>query len=473
MKKIATIFFLLSLCIAALAQQTINNSLKVERSVLLGTTTGSFDLSAALEVRSTTKGALLPRMSATQRLAISSPAAGLLVFDTDSQKLCWYNGVAAVWVCGGAGGGVASTGPTGPTGATGITGNTGPTGAAGNNGATGPTGTTGAAGSNGTTGPTGATGADGAAGATGAQGITGPTGPTGVTGPAGADGSAGAAGANGATGATGPTGAAGSNGATGATGPSLFPQDSILQYAWGVTGNTSASLTDSATRFIGSTFQFPIAFRTNNTERMRITSNGFVGIGTATPDFALDIGNGSTGPITLRINSSITRTAQLLLSQNSVTKSVVGVAGVPNNIVTGTALGDMAIRNSTNIYFSTDGGGSINMALSSAGRLGIGNSAPTSTLQTAGSFSAPISAKTANYTLTVSDHTVTFNGTSLTATLPAASGATGRIYCIVNYNATTLTVSTYKDLNNADATTLGANSALWLQSDGTNWRKIN
>ena len=204
-----------------------------------------------------------------------------------------------------------------------------------------------------------------------------------------------------------------------------------------------------------------------------IVANGFVGIGTATPDFALDIGNGSTGPITLRINSAMLRAAQLVLSQNSVTKSVVGVAGVPNNIVTGTVLGDMAIRNSTNIYFSTDGGGSIKMALSSAGRLGIGNSAPTSTLQTAGSFSVPISAKTGNYTLTVSDYTVTFNGTSLTATLPAASGATGRIYCIVNYNATTLTVSTYKDLNNADETTLAANRALWLQSDGTNWRKIN
>ena len=214
-------------------------------------------------------------------------------------------------------------------------------------------------------------------------------------------------------------------------------------------------------------------FKTKNTTAIVIDSNQNVGIGTAAPAFALDIGNGSTGPITLRINSAINRAAQLVLSQNSVTKSIVGVAGVPNNIIDGTVLGDMAIRNSTNIYFSTDGGTTINMSLSSAGRLGIGNSAPTSTLQTAGSFSAPISAKTANYTLTVSDHTVTFNGTSLTATLPAASGATGRIYCIVNYNATTLTVSTYKDLSNADATTLAANSALWLQSDGTNWRKIN
>jgi len=244
----------------------------------------------------------------------------------------------------------------------------------------------------------------------------------------------------------------------------------INEQAWGLTGNSG---TTAGTNFIGTTDSKSLYFKTKNTTAIVVDTNQNVGIGTAAPAFALDIGNGSTGPITLRINSAITRAAQLVLSQNSVTKSTVGVAGVPNNIINGTVLGDMGIRNSSNIYFSTDGGVSINMALSSAGRLGIGNSAPTSTLQTAGSFSAPISAKTANYTLTVSDHTVTFNGTSLTATLPAASGATGRIYCIVNYNATTLTVSTYKDLNNADATTLGANSALWLQSDGTNWRKIN
>lgn len=43
--------------------------------------------SAMLDVQSTNKGFLLPRMSQAQRLAINNPEAGLLVFDTDAQKL--------------------------------------------------------------------------------------------------------------------------------------------------------------------------------------------------------------------------------------------------------------------------------------------------------------------------------------------------------------------------------------------------
>lgn len=48
--------------------------------------------SAQLEVASTTKGFLPPRMTTTQKNAISTPAAGLMVYDTDTNKLCCYNG---------------------------------------------------------------------------------------------------------------------------------------------------------------------------------------------------------------------------------------------------------------------------------------------------------------------------------------------------------------------------------------------
>lgn len=55
---------------------------------------GAASASAALTVTSTTQGLLLPRMTATQRDAIASPAAGLLVYNTTSGKLNFYNGSA-------------------------------------------------------------------------------------------------------------------------------------------------------------------------------------------------------------------------------------------------------------------------------------------------------------------------------------------------------------------------------------------
>jgi len=48
--------------------------------------------SAMLEVQSTTKGFLPPRMTTTQKNAIASPAAGLVVYDSTTNKLQCYNG---------------------------------------------------------------------------------------------------------------------------------------------------------------------------------------------------------------------------------------------------------------------------------------------------------------------------------------------------------------------------------------------
>jgi trimeric autotransporter adhesin len=53
------------------------------------------DASAVLDIKSTSKGLLIPRVTTTQRTAISAPAKGLLVFDSTTNSFWFYNG--AVW----------------------------------------------------------------------------------------------------------------------------------------------------------------------------------------------------------------------------------------------------------------------------------------------------------------------------------------------------------------------------------------
>jgi len=58
----------------------------------LGTTTP--DASAKLDIVSTTKGVLFPRMTTTQKNAITPIVSGLVVYDTTTNKLCCYNGTS-------------------------------------------------------------------------------------------------------------------------------------------------------------------------------------------------------------------------------------------------------------------------------------------------------------------------------------------------------------------------------------------
>ncbi len=178
----------------------------------VGIGTLSPDPSSVLELNTSDKGFLAPRLTTAQRLAIASPARGLLVYDTDVPCFFYYE---SGWqsLCSSV-----IVGPTGLTGNTGVTGGTGSTGATGDTGDTGPTGTTGSTGPTGLTGATGATGVTGVTGDTGSTGSTGSTGATGVTGDTGATGITGATGDTGVTGATGNTGATGVTGDTGATG---------------------------------------------------------------------------------------------------------------------------------------------------------------------------------------------------------------------------------------------------------------
>lgn len=60
-------------------------------------TTGN--ASSVLDVKSVLKGFLAPRMTQAQRIAIATPADGLLVYQTDATKgFFYYNGTTAAWV---------------------------------------------------------------------------------------------------------------------------------------------------------------------------------------------------------------------------------------------------------------------------------------------------------------------------------------------------------------------------------------
>jgi hypothetical protein len=62
------------------------------QNVAINTDGSTPDATAILDVKSTNKGLLVPRMTTTQRTGITSPAVGLLVFDTDSGSFWCYAG---------------------------------------------------------------------------------------------------------------------------------------------------------------------------------------------------------------------------------------------------------------------------------------------------------------------------------------------------------------------------------------------
>lgn len=284
------------LCVALVA---ISGMAIAQNNVGIGITNP--DPSSILDLSSTQKGLLVPRMTAVERLSVISPANGLMVYDTDSACFFFYSTANTTWrslceINTGPAGATGATGAQGIQGATGVAGTTGATGLQGNTGAQGLTGATGLPG---VTGPTGNIGAQGMAGATGPQGIqgvTGATGPTGPLGPAGGDLSGTypnpiVVGLQGnPVSATPPT----NNQVLTWNGANWAPANN---QNWSVIGNAN---TTPVTNFLGTTDGTDLAIRTNNTEIMRVTASGRVGIGITAPFAKFQVAGGAyiaaTGP---------------------------------------------------------------------------------------------------------------------------------------------------------------------------------
>jgi hypothetical protein len=85
MKRLVAICFISCLSLFSLAQ-----------TVAINTDGTAANTSAMLDIKSTSKGMLVPRMNAVQRIGITTPANGLLVYDTDSLAFSYFDG--AMWI---------------------------------------------------------------------------------------------------------------------------------------------------------------------------------------------------------------------------------------------------------------------------------------------------------------------------------------------------------------------------------------
>lgn len=282
----------------------------------------------------------------------------------------------------------------------------------------------------------------------------------------------------------------------------------VSNYSWAIGGNNVNSMQE-----LGTTSNYSLPFITNNTERMRITNTGNVGIGTSTfngtnaEKFLVDAGSGGSSFQNVIVGKGNTNSYAQLNIQNvsngtSASSDVVATADNGNESVNFIDMGvnsstysssgvlagvnrtylystgnDMAIGNATaskDMILFTGGTATTNerLRITGTGLVGIGNITPTSTMEVAGSVGYAITTTSTNLTLDATHYTVIITGGTPSITLPAASGCTRRIYVIVNQTLTGRTISTYKDFTGSNSTTVGGYGSITVQSNGTNWYRI-
>jgi len=368
----------------------------------------------------------------------------------------------------------------------------------------GVTGSTGAKGATGATGSTGATGATGSTGSTGSNGATGVTGDTGPTG-AGTTGATGVTGSTGPTGATGATGSANTtlvfNGLIDATGTNSINNDGYSQ-TWNWTGigavsglrllgSSTAAASNIQTLLLDSVYganatasQTTYGARFYNNHSGTSSTNVGVYAETSTGTTAYSIfglaatttghnaGRFIGGNPALYVNQNGGGTGVEIANNNSLELTFTGT-GVTNIYQSASNQDMIMYTNGGGLYFSTNALSAYGLTVVS-NRVNAGSVATaTSTLTSVGSFGAAYVAKTANYTLTISDYTVNCTANSFNLTLPTAASIAGRIYVLNNSGLGIITINTTSaqtiDGVASGVLTLATNKNYVVQSDGANW----
>ena len=190
-----------------------------------------------------------------------------------------------------------------------------------------------------------------------------------------------------------------------------------------------------------------------------LVPNGRVGIGLSAPAYPLDLtisASGGWGANIANGNSNVTLAHSsgfgIAVSTGSSSTSLYGLQ------VSSTGGIDFKVYNGGQVYAKTS--------------LGVGIDPPTSRLQTSGSFATGYVAKTANYTATISDYTIDCTSGTFTVTLPTASSIAGRIYVIKNSGTGSITVdaNASETIDGALTYTLGTQyKYVSIQSTGSAW----
>ncbi|MFT3826183.1 MAG: hypothetical protein QM731_19830 [Chitinophagaceae bacterium] len=193
---------------------------------------------------------------------------------------------------------------------------------------------------------------------------------------------------------------------TGAAPTWTNPSTLISSSSWILNGNGVSSLTS-----LGTTSAFDLPFITSNTERMRLTTTGRLGIGNTVPTEVLDVTgnmkfsgalmpNNAAGTSGYLLTSAGTGAAPTWTNPATVVGSTSWILN-GNNVSSVTSIGTTSAFDLPFITSNTE-----RMRLTTTGRLGIGNTAPTEVLDVTGNmkFSGALmpgnSAGTSGYLLT-------------------------------------------------------------------------